>query len=1761
MMRNHKCLELDIHFALVIVQEFLDNYVFTFAENINLTTEELLRGAMKAGMEEGLGMLGIASKIEGLYGTWDKWRSLLIARTETIRASNYAANEAYRQSGVVDGKEWLVTKDDRTCWACWPMQGKIVDLDKNFFNQGDSVTFGDGDSKITMKLDYEDVGAPPLHPNCRCVLVPWFAEEIKSLSESIGLQKTIKHLPGLHEQQDHGGDKNDVLADIDLPEFKQWFRGSKVITNNMEPKQTHNLPKGAKLEDANKAEPLIVFHGTQEEFSEFDKSKIGSHLDPGDWGYGFYFGTKGSAELYSIDYTTGKQGKTIPVYLSIKNPFVIKDDESNPNGDHMTKDHPALLEFKRMFGEEFMMSIFKKSDGEFEIPWLVKKVIGSKKFTEILQANGYDGFYRKFLKGGFEWVAFEPNQIKSIYNKGSFSKDNPDIYKSFFPIVKASPNALEDRFDFSGWTFDRKKSIGLQTMKHLAGQHDQSSHGSKSTHGNKEPMTEQDKQLKEVVGQMSKLYAGNRRLEGWKNASGYELIEKHGRFFEPAELPAGMKSGKVKECYRNASQLAINYPDKYTYVEGVSLSSNLPFPINHAFCIDNKTGKVVDPTWSAKNKLTVGQSYYGIAFSEKYLNQTLLRTEVYGMIPDYPTDKYNPIKNGFDKDAFKRELEKVNLDKILDKPKDRENYHYIEDYIDDEKLVKGLSSIIKGGPGSGNWEGPGNPRFAFKTSLTDVELFTDNLLKKYKISREQFDNVWGEKMEWPGLPASKALHYALARVILGKPVQRSGISSDATTARMDRVEFFKSIAKISKKSSDHFMRQKGIQSLVLYRGVPKHSTTMRKKNVTYWTASREMAQAYAGKNGNVYEGEFGLEHIIYSSETNPYTKKSMARMRAGRQGVKTSTDEFIVVSDPKIIKSIGKGVDVNWLDYSARRKLHKKELGLDNLVENQFINFGMVFLADDDDFVYDEFGDVKGLSSIIKGGPGSGIRGHRTNRHRKPVTRKPKFSQADKERLDKLQAEKVGRQKVIDIEGYSKDANEISHDQRMSQADLKDIKAQMEKNLKGIQKGQSDHQDVDGDLSNENSGTIRKNMNAELQSYSNYLAGDTALRARDYIDQFHKSIYQGIHDGSLRDINAKDIDVLGLDSVRKLIHQEVESNRQAFTDHGIRHIEGDTSRALKIAEVLNPKLTGKEALMVNFAMVNHDVGYTVPLIRAGGLRGVMITRDHPEFSEKIAKQQELQWDQGKIFSKDEYNKIMDAIRTHDSTDINGGNFLMAVRVSDNLSLFNEEKLPSMFKYVSGGDGILVQMGKAAKNDDKKAFESLRDELHRKIDKANLNGNLKRDLKAATKEISYVTPKFTLGVLAGYVSDVKKSGDKVDITIKHNAYDAKMQKIFDMGQKQTKKFLSDYGITEYDKTEYDIGGKINLKVEGYKGRGISGILPKRIGLGIVVKHLAGDHDQQSHAGESGVAHGEDIAGGESLIEASSKIGVLKRSEELDRATRSIKNSLGIDSTGNKKHVQRVLYERLKNDDGFKILSKNIQETWLSLGENPYRSDEGVVRLLVDAWAGTSADTDEISIAVQLSVEKEFGLKDAFLSKRDDPAQGWPPTLEKGQMMFEESEKGLRSFVRAQYEETQQYLKDKMINELILFRGVGTSAIQGLTNNQLHKGVNDRELKMMPISSFSLDPVIAQGFATSVGAVMAVIVPRERIFSTPRSGVGCTKEDEIVVLGGKMKVTVLNELPSQDYAVKLNVNDTWPLLRDIGRLAKEKSLGLQTIIRSK
>jgi len=91
----------------------------------------------------------------------------MIARSETIRASNAAAKETYRQSGVVKKIVWLANLDDRCCPWCEDLDGKVIDIEDNFFDKGDSYTIeNDEGKKQTMDLDYSDVGYPPLHSAC-----------------------------------------------------------------------------------------------------------------------------------------------------------------------------------------------------------------------------------------------------------------------------------------------------------------------------------------------------------------------------------------------------------------------------------------------------------------------------------------------------------------------------------------------------------------------------------------------------------------------------------------------------------------------------------------------------------------------------------------------------------------------------------------------------------------------------------------------------------------------------------------------------------------------------------------------------------------------------------------------------------------------------------------------------------------------------------------------------------------------------------------------------------------------------------------------------------------------------------------------------------------------------------------------------------------------------------------------------------------------------------------------------------------------------------------------------------------------------------------------------------------------------------------------------------------------------------------------------------------------------------------------------------
>lgn len=140
--------------------QYVNNKSFKFATEVNNETMALLQRQFSEALTEGEGVVKIAKRIQAVYKDADKRRATMIARTEVVTASNHGAEQAYIQSGVVEGKEWLNAANP--CPWCESMQGKIVGLGQSYFKFGDSLQV---EGAGTMKFNYTDVDFPSLHPN------------------------------------------------------------------------------------------------------------------------------------------------------------------------------------------------------------------------------------------------------------------------------------------------------------------------------------------------------------------------------------------------------------------------------------------------------------------------------------------------------------------------------------------------------------------------------------------------------------------------------------------------------------------------------------------------------------------------------------------------------------------------------------------------------------------------------------------------------------------------------------------------------------------------------------------------------------------------------------------------------------------------------------------------------------------------------------------------------------------------------------------------------------------------------------------------------------------------------------------------------------------------------------------------------------------------------------------------------------------------------------------------------------------------------------------------------------------------------------------------------------------------------------------------------------------------------------------------------------------------------------------------------------
>src|SRR4051794_30720414 len=98
-----------------------------------------------------------------------------------------------------------------------------------------------------------------------------------------------------------------------------------------------------------------------------------------------------------------------------------------------------------------------------------------------------------------------------------------------------------------------------------------------------------------------------------------QFLLDNGIEFNWSPLPKRLRQRQPKQCYHNALALAVRGRGRYVYVEGVA--TNI-IPVDHAWCYDRATGRIVDNTWSE------GTAYLGIPFRTAYVRACLWRERV-----------------------------------------------------------------------------------------------------------------------------------------------------------------------------------------------------------------------------------------------------------------------------------------------------------------------------------------------------------------------------------------------------------------------------------------------------------------------------------------------------------------------------------------------------------------------------------------------------------------------------------------------------------------------------------------------------------------------------------------------------------------------------------------------------------------------------------------------------------------------------------------------------------------------------------------------------------------------------------------------------------------------------------------------------------------------------------------------------------------------------------------------------------------------------
>ena len=147
-----------------LITTWLSSHGAERIDDIQATTKKALRAQMIAWAEAGEPTADLVKRIQEIFAGCDRYRAKNIARTETGIAANYGLLQGWKQTGVVETKEWLSARDDRVRDSHRDADGQQAALDGNF-----TVGDGKGPAPGHIGLPEEDCG-------CRCTMLAGLAK-------------------------------------------------------------------------------------------------------------------------------------------------------------------------------------------------------------------------------------------------------------------------------------------------------------------------------------------------------------------------------------------------------------------------------------------------------------------------------------------------------------------------------------------------------------------------------------------------------------------------------------------------------------------------------------------------------------------------------------------------------------------------------------------------------------------------------------------------------------------------------------------------------------------------------------------------------------------------------------------------------------------------------------------------------------------------------------------------------------------------------------------------------------------------------------------------------------------------------------------------------------------------------------------------------------------------------------------------------------------------------------------------------------------------------------------------------------------------------------------------------------------------------------------------------------------------------------------------------------------------------------------------